>query len=130
MRNRPAGFPSLFQIYRVAKKMAGKSNAEDRKKTGTASDELVDFSGMDGDDMVSLSDEELDNILNTAEISETPLADIDIDLDGDPGEAAPAASAAAPAAAPPAEPAAGGEGFFDLTEEETISISKIGRAHV
>lgn len=103
--------------------MAGKSNAEDRKKTGTASDELVDFSGMDGDDMVSLSDEELDNILNTAEISETPLADIDIDLDGDPGEAAPAASAAAPAAAPSAEPAAGGEGFFDLTEEETISIS-------
>ena len=65
--------------------MAENNNPEETKAAQGEQENLVDFSGMDGDDVVSLSDEELDNILNTAEISDTPIADIDIDIDG--GEA-------------------------------------------
>lgn len=82
--------------------------AEEKKK---ASQNPADA---DDNDIVSLSDDELDNILDTAEISDTPIADIEINLDEEPPVAA----------ASTGEKEAGEEeGFFAEEGDETISLS-------
>ena len=68
----------------------------------------------DDDEIISLSDAELDTILGSAEITDAPIADIEIDL-----VAAPAARPQ-PVEEPLAETAGGG--FFIDDEDETISL--------
>jgi len=105
--------------------MAEKNNLKEKKSDQSEQDNPVNFSSMNGDDIVSLSDEELDNILNTAEISDTPIADIDIDLDeGDEVvisetamEQAPVEESAAPAEEPIAPAAA-----VELPSEEPLAM--------
>ncbi len=46
-------------------------------------EEKFEISGTDGDKVKALSDSEFDNILNTDEITDTPIADIEVDLEVD-----------------------------------------------
>jgi len=46
-------------------------------------EEKIEISGTDSGDVKALSDSELDSILNTDEITDTPIADIEVDLESD-----------------------------------------------
>ncbi|HOG63952.1 MAG TPA: hypothetical protein PLD82_00775 [Spirochaetota bacterium] len=76
----------------------------------------------DDDEIISLSDAELDTILGSAEITDAPIADIEIDIiSGPASRPAPAEAGRGQTGDDTPQPEAGG-GFFSSDDDETISL--------